>query len=202
MNENSEEEVEGKEEIRFERHPVKDYFKCFRMGTRDIAANAIIAALYVALTYAFSFMSYGNIQVRISEFLMLLCFFNPNYIIGLTLGCLLSNIYSLTLGMAYDMIFGTLATFVSGVIMSLMHQLLFASFIPAIINGFVVGFELWWLVGFEGGWAYYWVQFGWVCLGEIIAVSVLGLIVFYPLTKKNKSFYKVINAKRNLDYKF
>ena len=199
MNEDAIEETEGKEE---KKHPVRDYFACFKMGTRDIASNAIIAALYVALTYAFAFMSYGNIQVRISEFLMLLCFFNPNYIIGLSLGCLLSSIYSASLGMAYDMIFGTLATFVSGVLMSLMQQLLFASLIPAIINGFVVGFELWWLVSFEGGWLYFWVQFGWVCLGEILAVSALGLIVFYPLTKRNKSFLKAINAKRNLNYKF
>ena len=35
----------------------KNYFSCFKLDTRSIAANAIIAAMYTALTYAFFFCS-------------------------------------------------------------------------------------------------------------------------------------------------
>ena len=72
----------------------KKYFACLKLDTKSIARNAIVAALYAVLTYAFFFISYGNLQVRISEFMVLLCFFNPNYIYGLTLGCIVANIYS------------------------------------------------------------------------------------------------------------
>ena len=41
----------------------------------SIMKLAIIAALYVTLTYALSFLSYNEIQFRVAEILMLLCFF-------------------------------------------------------------------------------------------------------------------------------
>ena len=37
----------------------KNYIKIYKLGTRDIATNGVIAALYTALTYAFFFLSYG-----------------------------------------------------------------------------------------------------------------------------------------------
>lgn len=51
-----------------------------------IAESAIIAALYVALTWIFSPISYGPIQFRISEILVLLVVLNPKYALSLILG--------------------------------------------------------------------------------------------------------------------
>ena len=62
--------------------------------TQKITRLAIIASLYVVLTIVFSFMSYGDIQVRIAEVLVLLCFFRKDYAIGLIIGCILSNLFS------------------------------------------------------------------------------------------------------------
>lgn len=75
-----------------------------------IVQAAVIAAVYVVLTYfisAFNLAS-GAIQVRISEALCILPFFTPAAIPGLFLGCLLSNL--LTGCIIWDVIFGSLAT--------------------------------------------------------------------------------------------
>ena len=76
-----------------------------------IVQAALIAAIYVVLTYfisAFNLAS-GAIQVRISEALTILPVFTPAAIPGLFIGCLLSNL--LTGGMPSMMsCSGSLAT--------------------------------------------------------------------------------------------
>lgn len=186
----------------------KIYFNCFKLDTRSIARNAIIAAMYVALTYAFYFCSYGQLQIRVSEILMILPFFNPNYTIGLTIGCLLSNIYSVTMGLTpLDMLFGTLATFISCILMSLCRQLLLATIIPGLINGLIIGAELTFMMNIDLSSSnvpiLYWTNFGYVMLGEFIAITILGYILFVSTIKGSKGkFLKVINAKINLHFRF
>ena len=77
-----------------------------------IVQAALIAAIYVVLTYfisAFNLAS-GAIQVRISEALTSLPVFTPAAIPGLFIGCLLSNL--LTGCMPLDVVFGSLATLI------------------------------------------------------------------------------------------
>ena len=78
-----------------------------KLNTKMIALNAIIAAVYAAFTILLAPISYGSIQMRISEIMIFLAFYNKDYIPGLVLGCLIANIPS-GLG-AFDMVFGTLA---------------------------------------------------------------------------------------------
>lgn len=194
-------------EVREKEGFFRAYLHCFRLKTKDIAANAIIAALYIALTYAFYFMSYGQFQCRVSEFLTLLCFFNPNYAIGLTIGCALSNIYSIQAGFLgpMDILFGSLATLLSCLLMPLTRNLFAASLLPGLFNGFILSAEFTFILGPTDGSAlsvYYWVQFGWILLGELVAVSVLGYMLFMAMAKKVGGFYNVINARLNTEFKF
>ena len=69
-----------------------------------LAQGAIIAAMYVALTYIFAPISFSEIQVRIAEALTILPVFTPAAIPGLFLGCLLGNIMGGA--MLPDVIFG------------------------------------------------------------------------------------------------
>src|SRR5574344_952434 len=85
-------------------------------STKKIAQNAIIAAVYFVLTMALPGLSYGQIQFRIAELLVLLCFWRPDFVIGVTLGCFLANINS-TLG-PWDLLLGTSATFFSCLLVS------------------------------------------------------------------------------------
>ena len=71
---------------------------------------AMIAALYVVLTFVANALGLANgaIQIRFSEALTILPYFTPAAIPGLFIGCILSN--TLTGCMIQDIIFGSLAT--------------------------------------------------------------------------------------------
>lgn len=63
---------------------------------RDFVQVALVAALYIVLTITppLNAISYGAYQFRVSEMLNFTAFYNRKYIIGLTLGCMISNFYS------------------------------------------------------------------------------------------------------------
>lgn len=86
---------------------------------RDITQIAIVAALYVIFTVAppFNMISYGAYQFRVSEMLNLLGFYNKKYIIAVTLGCFIANVFS---GNWVDVFVGSASTLVfvwSGVVL-------------------------------------------------------------------------------------
>ena len=66
---------------------------------RMFARAAVIAALYTVLTLAIPVASYGQIQVRISEALMILPVFTPAAVPGLFVGCVLANALGALLGL-------------------------------------------------------------------------------------------------------
>ena len=74
------------------------------------AQGAMVAALYVALTWIASIAGLSSmaIQVRISEALCVLPFFLPAAVPGLFVGCLLANL--MTGAVVWDILFGSLAT--------------------------------------------------------------------------------------------
>ena len=57
--------------------------------TKRLTRTAIIAAIYAVITIAIAPLSYMGVQFRIGELLVLLALFDPIYIYGLTLGCLI-----------------------------------------------------------------------------------------------------------------
>ena len=67
-----------------------------KLTVRDLADIAIVAAIYVVLTITppLNAISYGAYQFRISEMMNFLAFYNPKYIIGVTLGCMVANFFS------------------------------------------------------------------------------------------------------------
>lgn len=77
---------------------------------RNISATAIIAALYVAITLALAPISFGVVQLRLSEMFNHLAAFNKRYIFAVTLGVLIVNVFS-PLG-PIDMLFGTAGTLI------------------------------------------------------------------------------------------
>ncbi|MCD7771137.1 MAG: QueT transporter family protein [Oscillospiraceae bacterium] len=145
---------------------------------------AVVTAIYVALTLALSSLSYGNIQFRIAEALMLLCFYRKDYSISLILGCLLANIFS-TIGIV-DMVFGTAATVLAVICMMYSPNIYVASIFPVIFNGLIVGAELYWFVGLP-----FWISALEVAFGEFVCVCVLGIIIF-KLLEKNQKFMKLL----------
>lgn len=86
-----------------------------RARVHKLCEAALIAALYVALTYLAMALGLHNnaIQLRFSEALCALAFFTPVAIPGLTVGCLLANV--LTGCAPLDILLGPVATLLGAV---------------------------------------------------------------------------------------
>lgn len=151
-----------------------------------IVHAAVIAALYVVLTFianAFGLANYA-VQVRFSEALTILPFFTPAAIPGLTIGCLLSNILT---GCALpDIIFGTLATLIGAVFTYLLRKNKWLAPIPPIAaNTLIVPFVLLYAYGIKP----LWLSFLTVGAGEIISCGILGMLLLNLLNKYKKQLF-------------
>ncbi|MBQ2217934.1 MAG: QueT transporter family protein [Firmicutes bacterium] len=143
-----------------------------------IAQAAMIAAIYVALVYVFAPISFGPIQFRIAEALTILPVFTPAAIPGLFVGCLLGNI--LGGAVVLDTVFGSLATLIGAFFtwkLRRAHPLL-APVPPILANTIIIPFVLRYAYGIPDAIPYLMLT---VCLGEVIACGVLGLILYYAL---------------------
>lgn len=158
-------------------------------STRDlilyISQNAILAALYFVLTVYTQPISYGALQIRLAEGLGLLCFWRPDFAIGMTLGCFLANAYSFS---PWDMLLGTLATLISCLCISYLSKWLWMACIyPVVINALVVGAELTWIYPWFDK---FYLNAGWLALGELGAIAI-GYAVWVALAHMkvfNKAF--------------
>ena len=175
------------------------------LSVKKIAVLSVTAALYVAVTMALGSLAYGSIQFRISEALVLLCFYKKEYCYSMVVGCLIANIIS-TVG-AIDMIVGTLATLIAVVVIVICSKylpglfvkkfgmsenfastaaLITASLSPVVFNGILVGLELKYVFDLP-----LFLSMGQVALGELVCVTIVGVILF-KLLGKNKAFMKLI----------
>ncbi|MBE6088876.1 QueT transporter family protein [Clostridium beijerinckii] len=156
---------------------------------KRLVKTAIIAALYAVITLVLAPISYGPIQFRVSEIMVLLAFFDPFYIVGLTLGCFIANILGPN-GLA-DIIFGTLATFISVYAVSITQRfvknkktsLIIASLWPTIFNGVIIGWMLNYIYQFPLV-----LSIGEVAIGEFVVVTIVGVPIVRLLQNKYSSF--------------
>ncbi|MCR5309360.1 MAG: QueT transporter family protein [Bacilli bacterium] len=160
-----------------------------------IARNGIIAGLYAALTLVCYPFAYGMIQFRISEFLVLLCFFRKDYTFGLTLGCALANLFSPQLFL-WDVLIGTSATLIACLGICFCKHLVVACAMPIVANAVLVGLELSVILEIES----FIVCAAFVALGELVAM-IVGYVLFVVL-KKRQGFYNAIKATQNMEFKF
>lgn len=155
-------------------------------STVYIVQAAVIAALYAALTILQNTLLPGTasmaVQLRVAEVLTILAVFTPAAIPGLTIGCVIANISSLSVLGPYDLIFGSLASLLAAVLMYLLrNKRLFklpvaSALMPALANGIIAGFEIEFFF-VEGGFHFgdFLFQGGCVALGELGVLFVLGL---------------------------
>ncbi len=158
-------------------------------NTRFITRTALLAALYVVITYAFSFLSYQAVQFRISEVLMLLIFMDRRYLASLLLGCFLANLIG-PFGLP-DAVFGSLSTLVAGVLMIAIRRhlgngpkaLFLATLMPALGNGITAAS----IAIMAGTPQLFWYNWLTIALGEIGVVTVLGIPFFHYCTKNEQA---------------
>ena len=150
-----------------------------------ICQAAVIAALYVVLTYVFSAFASGVIQVRVSEALTILPAFTPAAIPGLVIGCLLSN--TLTGCVLLDIIFGSVATLIGALGSYALRRHTWLEPIPPIdSNMIIVPFVLRLAYGETDAFPFMIATDG---AGEIISCYLLGMILYGALKKVNHTLF-------------
>lgn len=163
---------------------------------RFMTRAAIIAALYAGITTlvslipALNTLSFGPIQVRISEALTILPAFTPAAIPGLFIGCILANLVGMALAgvTLIDVIFGSLATLAAAWLSYLLRKNKWLVPIPpVVVNAVVVGLILQYTQNLP-----FWMMALSVGAGEAIACYALGIPLYNLL--KRKSFDKFLNS--------
>lgn len=158
-----------------------------------ITRTALIAALYAALTYAFAWLGYEQVQFRISEILVLFAFIEPRYGLGLILGCVLANLPS-PLGVI-DIVVGSFATLMAIMFIVLVRKMLgynkraliIASLGPVISNAILVGIELTYVFNTPFLWNVFYVG-----VGELVVVTIIGTVIVNSIMKKHILVEKII----------
>ena len=143
--------------------------------TRFITEVGVIAALYAVLTMVVAPISYGPMQIRISEALCILPFFTGAAVPGLFIGCLIANGFGLLLGSSLglmDIIVGSLTTLAAA---WLTRRIRLRPLVPlpaVVLNAITVPWTLSVMLGLP-----YWINVLWVGAGQLIACYGIG----YPL---------------------
>ena len=154
------------------------------MKIKSLLINAMVAALYVTLVVVFFFLSFSTIQFRIAEVLLILLLFNRKYSYGLIVGTFIANIIAPgSLGIM-DALIGSLSTALVCLLMCVVKKPFLSLLFPSIINGIVIGIELYYVFMFQDNSLF--ITMGFVFVGELAVTYAIGLPVYY-LINKNKA---------------
>ncbi len=154
--------------------------------TAFLVQAAAIAAIYVVLTLIFAPLSYGEIQVRVSEALTILPFFTPAAVPGLFIGCLIANIFGGAI--LPDIIFGSIATLLGAAGSYLVRNNKYLVPLPPIISNMII-------VPLVLRFAYMVplpvpLMMLTVGIGEVISCGVLGMILLIALEKYKGTIFR------------
>ena len=173
------------------------------LRAHTLAAAAIVGAAYAVLTMALAPISYGAIQLRVSEVLCILPYFMPCTAWGLFIGCAAANLLT---GNIFDFIFGSLATLAAALLTAAIgkrkHTLAnsaLACLMPVVFNALVVGAVI--TAAYEGmnlfqHFGVFAMNAAYVGLGEAIVLYVLGLPLmrYLPGKKFFREFMEKVNT--------
>lgn len=163
--------------------------------TKRLCRAGVIAALYVALTYAFMPFAFGPVQIRPAEALCILPLFFFEAVPALWIGCMLSNLASPYF--VYDVLIGSLATLFSAFGSYLVgrfikkegSKIFLGGLFPVLFNALLIPLIIVFLCGETGTggvWAAYGTYAFSIGLTEAIWVYALG-IPLYTTVKRFKA---------------
>lgn len=152
-----------------------------KLTTKQIALSGVVAGLYAAITILTASFAYGNIQFRIADAMCLLVCIEPSLTIGLTLGCLIANIFSTV--SVLDIVIGTAATLL-GCLLTIQVKKMWILPIPTILaNAVMVGAMLAFVYTPESFWQGFAIMGAEVAAGEIVVLYLLGVPLYLTMKK-------------------
>jgi uncharacterized membrane protein len=161
------------------------------MKLRSLAVNAILAALYIVLTFFLQPISFSAIQFRIAEMLNHLIVFNKKYFWGIICGVFIGNLFFSPM-LPYDLIFGTgqsvlallITIFVSKFVTNIWTRMVINTGIFT-VTMCIIAWEL--AIVFHMPFLWTWLT---VAIGEC-AVMLVGAPIMYAINRR-VSFEKLI----------
>ena len=172
--------------------------------THDMVRAALIAAVYTLLTFLFAPISFGAVQLRISEALSILPLFTPSAIPGLTIGCFLSNLIGAFSGACpiWDPFFGAAATLLASIATYYIGKIsvptldyLLGPFPTVFFNGWIIGGEI---TLFFSDPSLLYLNVAMVTLGEGCVCYLLGIPLII-LLRKHTLFQKSSDSQNPFD---
>lgn len=142
------------------------------MNTNRLARASVIAGVYVVVTYALAPISFGPLQLRVSEALTVLPILYPEAIPALFIGVMVANIWS-PLGLV-DIVGGSIITLIAASVTYRFRDSIIAYLSPVVLNALLVSIYLHSVFGWT-----YWMTALSIGLSEAIVVFGLG----YPLIR-------------------
>ena len=162
-----------------------------RFTTRRLVICAVIAAIYAAASLALPVLAFGSLQFRFSEALTLLPVLMPDAVIGVSVGCAVSNLIGALTGLnplgLPDAVIGTCATFLAAICSMKLGRVrwrglpVLSALPPVLFNALFLGAEFTFLYG--GGLAAFLVFAAQIALPEAVATFVLGLLMIRALER-------------------
>ena len=156
-------------------------------GTAFITKAAVIAALYVVLTWVSALLgiSSGVIQFRLSEMLCVMPLFTAAAIPGLFVGCAISNM--IAGGVVWDVVFGSIATLIGAWgAYALRKSSVYLAPLPTVIaNMLIIPPVLRYAYGAEGTIPFFMLTVG---IGEIACAGILGVVLAKTLKQYRIEF--------------
>lgn len=150
-----------------------------RISSSDLTKTGIITALYVAVTLALSVISFGAIQLRLSEMFNYLALFHKRYIIAITLGVVLVNFISpmwfldVPIGGSATFLVLVLSRFVTKNIKNLKVKLVITAILFT-LSMFTVAGQLYIVFGVP-----FWMTYITAGFGELLSMTIGGIIVYF-----------------------
>lgn len=165
------------------------YNKIRKTRSGRLMLSAMIAALYAAVTLLLAPISFGPLQFRAAEAMTMLPVIMPESVIGLTLGCAISNAIGVATGAnicgVLDIAVGTAATLLAALASRALRKVtwrnvpVLSALMPVVFNALLVGGELAAVLKFP-----FWACALEVAGGEALVVFLLGISLVRILKKR------------------
>lgn len=160
------------------------------LKTKSLVTNAVIAALYIAMSLVLEPLSFMSVQFRVPEMFNHLVVFSPRYFFGVVMGVFITNLFS-PLGI-YDLFFGVGHSIISLGLLILIRRsvknikaLLVINTLIFTATMFIIAFELYLALELP-----FWLTYLTTALGEF-GVMAIGAPIMYTLNK-SLNFKKII----------
>lgn len=150
-----------------------------RWTTTETAKMALVTSLYVVITVFLAVISFGAVQIRLSEMFNYLALYNKRYIWAVTLGVAIANLASPN-GLI-DVVVGSICTFFvllfnqwcTKRIKHMKNKMIVTALVFA-VSMFTVAGQL--TILYQAPFFYNWLVIG---LGELVSMTVGGFIIYF-----------------------